>query len=288
MNASSGHHTVFLVPLSQEVGLTSMALGLVRALRLAGVRVGFFKPIFQPEAVKGDRDLAVHFARSLCGKITPDAIAFDHAADMVRAGQLAGLMEEVVAIIESVRATRDVVIVEGLIPEVDIQVATRLNIEMINSLGADVVPVLSARDRNLGDLAVRTATAIEQYGDEGRRPIAGVLINHCSPATAAALAKAGSLVVDGQADPVPVLAAAVTEPRLSAPRVIDVAEGLGFEILHRGDIETVRMEAPLVAARAPEKLLGHLRPGTLVITPGDRSDAILATALIAQRGMPLA
>ena len=218
MNASPAHHTVFLVPLSREVGLTSMALGLVRALRLAGVRVGFFKPILQPEAVKGDPDLAVHFARSLCGKITPDAIAFDHAADMVRAGQLAGLMEEVVAIIESVRATRDVVIVEGLIPEVDIQVATRLNIEMINSLGADIVPVLSAHDRDLGDLAVRTATAIEQYGDEGRRPIAGVLINYCSPVTAAALAKAGSLVVEGQADAVPVLAAVVTEPRLAAPR----------------------------------------------------------------------
>src|SRR5208282_5570437 len=64
--------------------------------------------------------------------------------------------EEVVAIIESVRATRDVVIVEGLIPEVDIQVATRLNIEMIKSLGADVVPVLSARH---GDRTVRRRRA---------------------------------------------------------------------------------------------------------------------------------
>ena len=207
MNVSSPRHTVYLVPVSQEVGLTSMALGLVRALRLAGVRVGYFKPIFQPEAVKGDRDLAVHFARSLCGKITPDAIAFDHAAEMVRAGQLGGLMEEVVTIIESVRATRDVVIVEGLIPEVDIQVATRLNIEMIKSLGADVIPVLSARDRSLGDLAIRTATAIEQYGDEGRRTIAGVLLNHCAPATATALTKAGSIEVEGKTEPVPVLAA---------------------------------------------------------------------------------
>ena len=198
MPSSPAHHTVYLVPLSQEVGLTSMALGLVRALRLAGVRVGYFKPILQPEAVKGDRDLAVHFARSLCGKITPDAIPFDHAADLVRAGQLHGLMEEVVAKIEAVRAAHDVVIVEGLIPEVDIQVATRLNIAMIKSLAAYVVPVLSARDRDLGDLAVRTATAIEQYGDAGRRAITGVLINYCSPAVAAALTDAGSLVIEGR------------------------------------------------------------------------------------------
>ena len=272
MTTAVAHHTVFLVPLSQEVGLTSMALGLVRALRLAGVRVGYFKPILQPEAVKGDHDLAVYFARSLCGKITPDAIDFKHAADLVRVGQLGALMEEVVARVEAVRASRDVVIVEGLIPEVDIQVATRLNIEMIKSLGADVVPVLSARDRDLGDLAVRTATAVEQYGDEGRRPIIGVLLNYCVQKTAGALSKAGSLVVEGRAEPVPVLAAVVTEPHLSAPRVVDVANGLGFEILQRGEIETARVETTLVAARAPEKLLGHLRPGTLIVTPGDRSD----------------
>jgi len=288
MNVSSAHHTVYLVPVSQEVGLTSMALGLVRALQLAGVRVGFVKPIYQPEAVKGDQDLAVHFARTVCGASTPEAISAEHAAEMVRAGQLAGLMEEVVATVESVRVDHDVVIVEGLIPEVDIQIATRVNIEMIKSLGADVVPVLSARNRDVAELAVRTATAIEQFGDEGRRPIAGVLLNHCSGATAASLAEAGSLVVEGREEPVPVLAAVATEPRLSAPRVIDVADALGFEILNRGAIETARMEKPLVAARSPEKLLGHLRPGTLVITPGDRSDAILATALIAQRGMPLA
>src|SRR5208282_3748238 len=36
------------------------------------------------------------------------------------------------------------------------------------------------------------------------------------------------------------------------------------------------------------KLLGRLRPGTLVVTAFDRADAILAAALVAQRGMPLA
>jgi phosphate acetyltransferase len=105
---------------------------------------------------------------------------------------------------------------------------------------------------------------------------------------AAELKQAGSLVVEGRAEPTPILAAVVADPHLSAPRVIDVADGLGFKILQRGDIETARVETTVVAARAPEKLLSHLRPGALIITPGDRSDAILATALIAQRGMPLA
>ena len=286
MNTASPHHTFFLVPVSREAGLTSMALGLVRALQLAGVRVGFVKPIVQPEAVVGDVDLAGYFARTLCGTETPEPIPFDHAAEMVRAGQIGALMEEVVASTAEVRAHHDVVVVEGLIPDADLQIVTRLNIEMIRSLGADLIPVLAGRDRDLQAIADKTAAAIEQYGDDGRRPVAGVLINHCSGATAQALAAHRDLSVAG-AD-VPVLAGVPTAPHLSAPRVADVAEALDFEILHRGDIETARVETLLVAARSPEKLIGHLRPGTLVVTPADRADAILATALVAQRGMPLA
>src|SRR4051812_35600453 len=169
MSTVPARHTVFLVPLSQGVGLTSMALGLVQALRLAGVRVGFFKPIQQPEAAPGDHDLAVHFARSLCGKLTPDAVTFERAAEKVRAGQWGALMEDIVARVEAVRDSRDLVVVEGLIPDIDLQVATRLNIEMIKALGADVVPVLSLRERELGEVVARLATAVEQYGDEGRR-----------------------------------------------------------------------------------------------------------------------
>ncbi|NLH79344.1 MAG: phosphate acetyltransferase [Phyllobacteriaceae bacterium] len=287
MNVAFAHHTFYLVPVSREPGLTSMALGLVRALQLAGVKVGFFKPIVQPEAVVGDVDLAGHFAEALCGIRAPEPIPFDHAAEMVSAGRLSDLMEEVVARAETVRATHDVVIVEGLIPDADFQIATRLNIELIRSLGADLVPVMLGHSRDPAMLAAKTAAAIEQYGDDGRRPIAGVLINHCAAAHATALTAARRLVLESGAD-VPIIAAVPTEAELSAPRVVDVAEALGLTVFHRGDVATARVRAHLVAARSCEKLLGHLRPDTLVVTSGDRSDAILATALVAQRGMPLA
>ncbi|MCE1236044.1 MAG: phosphate acetyltransferase [Hyphomicrobiales bacterium] len=286
MNKPSGKHVFYLVPVSAEAGLTSLALGLVRALQLAGVKVGFVKPIAQPEAVRGDLDLAGHFARVLCAQTPPEPIAFEHAAAMVRSGHLPDLMEEVVARFEATRAENDVVVVEGLIPDAEIQIATRLNIGMIRSLGADLIPVLSGEGRDLVEIAAKTATALEQYGDDGRRPLAGILANYCLPAVADALREAGVVPVLGAE--APVLAAVPTDRRLAAPRVLDVADALGFEILRRGDIESARVAELLVAARSPEKMIGHLRPGTLVVVPGDRSDALLATALVAQRGMPLA
>lgn len=287
MNKRSGHHVFFLVPASREAGLTSMALGLVRALRLAGVKAGFVKPIAQPEAIVGDTDLASHFARTLCGTAAPEPIGFEHAAEMVRTGQIATLMEEVVGLAEAARADYDVLVVEGLIPDAEIPIASRLDAEMIRSLGADFVPVIAGGTRDVSRIAAKAAAAIEQYGDDGRRAVAGVLVNYCSVATALTLSALGEISLPG-GDALPVLAAVPTEPKLNAPRVADVAEALGLEVFHRGEIESARIANHLIAARSPEKLIGHLKPGTLVVTPADRADAILATALIAQRGMPLA
>jgi phosphate acetyltransferase len=156
------------------------------------------------------------------------------------------------------------------------------------SLSADIIPVVSGQGRGAENLTARIATAIEQYGDDGRRPIAGVLINFCDSVAARALAAAGSFELGAELRPVPILGSIPTLPGLSAPRVIDVATQLGFEIFNRGDIETARVEKVLVGASNCGKLLGRLRPGTLVVTSFDRSDAIVAAALIAQRGMPLA
>ncbi|HXP95286.1 MAG TPA: AAA family ATPase, partial [Telmatospirillum sp.] len=65
MGQISNQRSFFLAPMAQDVGLTSMALGLVRALQRDGINVGFVKPISQPED-GGDADLSTSFAKTLC------------------------------------------------------------------------------------------------------------------------------------------------------------------------------------------------------------------------------
>lgn len=289
MNSASPQRIFYLVPVSSDSGLTSMALGLVRSLQLAGVSVGFVKPITQPEAHSGDRDLSCHFARELCSTQPPEPIAYTRAREMVSTGNIARLMEEVVSLVDSTREDNQVVVVEGLIPDVDFQIATRLNIEIIRAIGADLIPVLSGKNRTAAELAAIATAAIEQYGDAGRRPLAGVLVNHCEGEEgAASIAEHASQFTDEAGFPVPVLATVPTAEHLLAPRVIDIAKGLDLRVLRQGGIDTARVENVLIAARSPEKLLAHLRPGTLAVIPADRGDAILAVALTALRGMPLA
>lgn len=42
--------TIMLVPISSGVGLTSVSLGVLRAMERKGVNVSFFKPIAQPRS----------------------------------------------------------------------------------------------------------------------------------------------------------------------------------------------------------------------------------------------
>ncbi|MDR3514337.1 MAG: phosphate acetyltransferase [Azospirillaceae bacterium] len=282
MDANSNPHTFYLVPVSREVGLTSMALGLVRALVQAGVKVGFVKPVVQPGLLPGHEDLGSHYARKLCGVAAPDPIAFEHAAELVRTGQLPTLMEEIVALVATVRAHCDVVVVEGMIADADIQIATRLNVEIARSLGAELIPVVSGERHGADDLDAVVTLAGQQYGDGGRRPVAGVLVNMLEDAAAAAKLRADSNVK------VPLLAAVPQANDLAAPRLTDIVDSLGLEVLQAGNLATTRVAKTLVAAGGPETLLQHLRPDTLVVTPGDRSDAIVATSLAGQQGMPLA
>jgi|UPI0007C78916 phosphate acetyltransferase len=282
---STSRRIFYLVPVSRDAGLTSMALGLVRALQLGGVRAGFAKPVAQPESIPGERDLSGHFARALCGTRTAEPIDYTSAIERVRAGDLAGLMEEVVSMVDTASAGNQVLVVEGLIPDVDFQIATRLNIEIVRTLSAEIIPVFSARARGIEDIEAIAAGAAEQYGDGGRRPLAGVLVNHAAgqPETAP-----DSGPLDTLTDGTPVLATVPTAQHLFSPRVIDIVSGLGLHVLHVGGAATARVENVLVAANSAEKLLSQLRPGTLVVTPGDRADVIAAVALAAHRGMRLA
>ena len=71
----------------------------------------------------------------------------------------------------------DVVIVEGLIPNADLQIASLLNAEMARSLSANIIPVISGAHKDAQDLAESIALAERQFSENGHQPFAGMMIN---------------------------------------------------------------------------------------------------------------
>jgi phosphate acetyltransferase len=74
---------------------------------------------------------------------------------------------------------------------------------------------------------------------------------------------------------------------LAAPRVKDLAAAVGARILYAGDLERRISNVALCAMAVPGSIK-TFQPGTLVITPGDRSDILIAAALAVLNGVPLA
>ncbi|MCB1827620.1 MAG: phosphate acetyltransferase, partial [Coxiellaceae bacterium] len=87
---------------------------------------------------------------------------------------------------------------------------------------------------------------------------------------------------------IPVLTTITWKTKLNAPRVKDIAELLKTNIVHEGEITDRRILHITLCARAVEHISGALKPGTLIITPGDRSDIIIAVCLAAQSGIKIA
>jgi phosphate acetyltransferase len=281
---ASPRQIFFLAAFTRDADLTSMALGLVQALRRDRVAVGFIKPIMQP-LDRGSADPATDFARLLLHLDVPDPMPFAVAEERMRAGDLDALLEDLVAAVEIAGTGCDAVVVEGLIPDVGLQTASRLNAAMARAFAATFILVLAGNSHDPAALAAIVDLAMRQFAEGGEAPpLAGVLINRLHadthPTPAAALPALGG--------DVPVLGDVPWEPRRGALRLRDVQETLGLGIEHAGAIARTRVHDFVVAGSGVEGVIDRLRPGALVVVAGERSDIVLASSLVYLEGMPLA
>jgi phosphate acetyltransferase len=267
--------TYFVAPTQPNVGLTSVSLGLVRALQRRGLKVAFVKPVTKrtPET-----EPSVLFARSICHiENTPDPLPMSLVTQRVTSGKTDELLEDIVSLVMSSTEGADVLVVEGIHADPNRAFIPRLSGDIARSLQADVVLVSNAADT---EGVAETNYLIAQVRNAGRT-VAGVIFNRTGP-------DFDRLEVAKQLDGVPIWGSVENNPALSAPRTLDVARHLGAEVMIEGEIASRRMLQTVLAARSVAEVIPRLKPGTLVVSAGDRDDVILATALAARNGIQLA
>ena len=266
--------TFFLAPTRQNVGLTSVALGVVVALQRQGLRVGFVKPVPQDET---HIERSPHFARVICKIDSPNPLPIEQVVQRVSANQNDELLEDVVSLCMSAAQDKDVLIIEGLHSEPGQSFASNLNNDIARSLQAEVILVANATDEGA---AAEANLMASQYKSSGRS-VAGVIFNKAQANFDAAAAQK-------ELGTTPLWGVIAFNPSLLAPRTLDIARHLKAEILVQGDIAKRRVSDVVVAARSATEMIDRLKPGSLIITAGDRDDVILATALAASNDVQLA
>ncbi|WP_079202922.1 phosphate acetyltransferase [Pseudomonas sp. CC6-YY-74] len=283
-------HTFFISPTGFGVGLTSISLGLVGGLERAGLKVGFFKPIAQPHQGDAGPERSSELIARTHGLHSPKPLALAHVERMLGDGQLDELLEEIISLYHQAAAGKDVIIVEGMVPTRQASYAARVNFHLAKSLDAEVVLVSAPEQESLSELCDRVEIQAQLFGGPRDPKVLGVIINKVRSedgieAFCERLKEHSPLL---KSDDFRLLGCIPWHDELNAPRTRDIADLLGARVLNAGDYEQRRMLRIMLCARAVANTVQLLKPGTLVVTPGDRDDIILAASLAAMNGMPLA
>ena len=264
---------IFLViPARQAVGLTSVSLGILRAFQRQGVNVGFAKPVAQDT-----EDTSSYFARKIFNIAVPKPLSLKESGERIAANQTAELLEDIVTMCMNTAKECNVLVIEGLHTDASQSFASRLNVDIASSLKAEVIVVA---DASAPDALADTRLTIAPF-QNGGCAVAGVVFNFAP--VGFDLAQTRSQLGD-----IPVWGSVQANPLLRAPRMQDIANHLGAEILMPGQSQTRRVLQTVTAARSAADVIIGLRPGALIITSGDREDIILAVALAVSRGIELA
>ncbi|MFP9430440.1 phosphate acetyltransferase [Enterobacter sp. LM3] len=295
--------TIMLIPAEPGIGLTSVSLGVIRAMERKGVRLSVYKPIAQPRDENAVPDRTTAIIRARTGLHAGAPLTMSDAEAWLSCNQKDVLMETIVARYHAASEHAEVVLVEGLIPTRQHQFAQSLNVEIAKTLNAEIVLVMSHGRQTPAQLHERMELARSGLGS-AKKMLSGVIVNKINAPQEGreAIQSEMSAPQDGLSrplawhnftvrlcsnSPVPVLAAVPWSAELIAVRAIDMARHLNAQILNEGDIWQRRIRAVSFCAHSVAHMLEHFRAGSLLVTSADRPDVLVAACLAAMNGVEI-
>jgi phosphate acetyltransferase len=293
-----------LIPTGTSVGLTSVSLGVIRAMERKGVRLSVFKPIAQPRTGGDSLDQTTLIIRKNSAIPAAEPLQMSRVESLLGANQQDVLMEEIIARYHENTKDAEVVLVEGLVPTRKHQFATALNYEIAKTLNAEIVFVMSPGNDSPEALQERIKLTRSSFGGSKNKNITGVIVNKLNAPvdeqgrTRPDLSeifddstKASIANIDPQQlavnSPLPVLGCVPWSFDLIATRAIDMCHHLNAQIINEGDIATRRVKSVTFCARSLPHMLEHFRPGSLLVTSADRPDVLVAACLAAMNGVEI-
>lgn len=296
--------TLMLVPTNVGVGLTTVALGLVRAIDHHGVQVGFYKPVTQRHDSPTEQAVRLVSSNSTLTPTTP--LDTKHVEALLSAGRRDDLLEQMVERFQQSIDEADVVVVQGLVSTPTYPYADQLNVDIAKALGAEVIFVAAQSNLAFEKQIQQIEIKAREYGGLHHQRVLGCIFNKIN----APIDKNGYTRLDltESIDPdnatkfikklndcalfktvsFKLLGAIVFDTKLIAPRVQDLIPQLKAKVVHAGNMHQRRILRVTLCARGVANMIDGLKSGTLVITSGDRVDIILATAMAALSGINIA
>ncbi|MGI2854696.1 phosphate acetyltransferase [Shewanella algae] len=295
---------IMLIPIGTGVGLTSISLGMVRALERHGVKVQFFKPISQlrPQDHGPERSTTILSKSPTVNPLEPFEMA--HAEALIRADQTDVLMEQIIARASEIADNTETLIIEGLVHTRSHPFADDVNYAIAKALDADVIFVATPGNDSPIGLMNRLEIAFNSWGGNKNKRLIGTIINKIgAPVDDEGRARpdlsevfdhqyvqrtdtAGMFQLPGKS-PLRILGSVPYNLDLVSPRASDLAKHLRARIINAGEMNTRRLRKVTFCARSIPNMVQHIKADSLLVTSGDRSDVIVSACLAAMNGVKI-
>lgn len=271
---------LYITTTEARSGKSAIALGVMQMLLQDSENVAFFRPIVntEPFGEKKDNDIELIKGYYHLKADYHDSYAYtvQEAQEMITSGQEEELLEGILTKYKALENKFDFVLCEGS----DFESGNSafefdINARIANNLGTPLLVVINALNKSIEEIVSSVEVSIESLDEKGCEIVATV-INRASESQIDdlnSIFKYHTLFQNRLIYTIP------DEPALGRPTMAEVSEGLGAEVVYGEENLMKPTTGSSIAAMQVGNYMERFKQGTIVITPGDRADIIIACIL---------
>ena len=269
---------LYIAGTEPRTGKSAIILGMMELLTRNIKKVAFFRPLIDISDSQNMRDNTISLVKHhyhLCYDYDEMyAYTVTEANQLISMGKAEELHEGILAKFNALAAKADFVLCEGIELEgASASFDFDINVEISNNLGCPVLLVASGRMKSNDDL-IRSIKVYYESLQERSCDVVGTIVNRVDPLMVERVEQ--RLVDEKIGQGIQHFYVIPNNENLGNPSVGEVARLLNAEILYGEENLTRHVRGFTIAAMQLRNLLDRIEYGALVITPGDRSDVILA------------
>ena len=271
-------NNLYVTAAEERSGKSAIILGVMQVISKEINRIAFFRPIINDHVfgrVDHDLNLVLKYFKLDIEYNDTHAYTLSQARQLITSGKEGILYENILKKYKQLESRYDFVLCEGTdFQGKDPGFEFDLNANIAANLGAPVLIIASGRDKSTEEICTHTAITIDTLEQMGV-DITACIINRAPDSflrDTASNAKCREQF--GRAFPLYVIP---ENKALGNPTIDDVKRWLGAEVLYGKPSMLNLVDNYLVAAMQISNFLEYIKEGSLIITPGDRSDIIISS-----------
>jgi phosphate acetyltransferase len=276
MKGDSMTQNIYVAGAEQDSGKSTIVLALMELYMGDTSKPGFFRPLIHGDAAEdGLIKLIVDRYQLECPVESMYGCSSDEARGLLAANRYDEVLKRILAKYKKLENRCERILCAGTdYSGGQLTIEFDFNADVANNLGCLLMPVLRGYGRSIDNI-LDAAVSLRQSLLDHDCDLLATVVNGVAPQYLEELKRYFELQSDGG-----LVYLVPTVPALERPSVGDIARSLKARVLS-GNQECINRDVQnyKVAAMQVPHFLDHLQEGDLVITPGDRSDIILASLM---------